>query len=775
MATKSRRKKQEAQRRERIRRKQQQQKSASAWKAGARQSQRIAAQLPRAWPGEAAEDVAIFDDAALASLSPELASQVASIRTALQAVCESRDEDALQEVSGIPRSSPLSQWRLLIRGIIDWMADDSAAAEAWKRLDPERRPGRIATVMTAAPRTDLDSLSPTESNAGPADSAPGNWPSRLDERLLYHAKLLRRLRIDRTSLRIAEAGANAPEEAKELTLGPKKIGWLQTFAKEYRSSEPELVAALEQVALGRAYTQDYSDIFETATRTFVGPRHDRRNSLLTFFYHMRFADDRRTDRTAQRFLDQYLTRDLPQNPELSEPVRSAIASQIHLNEATMLIEPAGQGMFSFAFRTREDDKAVKRHLQAAVRAYPANREAYRAHTQWLESKLDNERLTKGQRAPLERQLAEVMQDWSAGLPDDVEPRLWLVDYLLENEQTQQAEPHVSWLAAARQDNPRVRAAPWKWQLLEAMRLCRRKTWLPEVPGRLDEAASQWPKWLSPQWLPYLRAALSLRSGESAEFEQQRQEICAESGIAKDSLADACMMLGAAQRMRVGAAELKLLRKPVDEALQNLGTLPYEELLCTAGFFWDLQRTRLLYPAYRMHGGKLLKQLYSRWERDSALVLKHVDDRQLHGAVFACSEHRFWSNGYELSLPAWYSKPSVRQHPMFAAAQINAFLKLRRHWSNDRYKPCGPLLRQAAQTERDPYYRHWFVSLADELDEDLAREASSPFGFRFDVFSRMFGAAEEIDDEDDLLDFDPDCDCPDCRANRRAYEASRRQR
>ncbi|MCH7689395.1 MAG: hypothetical protein IH899_22430, partial [Planctomycetes bacterium] len=296
------------------------------------------------------------------------------------------------------------------------------------------------------------------------------------------------------------------------------------------------------------------------------------------------VSDQRTD----QFLKKYLTKDLPQNEELSEPLRNALASQIHLNEAMMMIRPTGGGMMAFTFGEREDPNAIKRHFQASVRAYPANRLAYEEHVEWIESKLDNDRLTKPRRKPLESQLAEVMKKWSKALPDDVKPRLWLVDHLLENEETEEAKPHVDWLAAARQDDPRVRATPWKWQLLQAMRLSRRQAWLAEVPSRLEEAELQWPTWLSRQWLPYLHAAWTLRCGKTNEFEQQRQQICIESGIVKDSLADACMMLGAAQRMRVSSADLKPLRAPVDAAVKNISKLPYDELLLAAGFFWDLQ-------------------------------------------------------------------------------------------------------------------------------------------------------------------------------------------
>jgi hypothetical protein len=764
MATKSQRRKQKAERNQRKRLKERQRKR-GAVPRNVRHRQRIEQQKPRAWDGELPEDVAVFDDSVFATLPPEVSNQVSAVRDALRFASESRGDEALKLVSEIPRSSPLSQWRLFIRGLDSWLSGETdAASDTWKRLVPDRRPARIAVTMMASLRTDLDRLSGAK--ASDESDSESDDAQQLDDQLLYHAKLLRRIRIDRAAIRVAEVAVRTPEESNELLLGPKKTKWLQNFAAEYRATEPDLVAALEQVALGRAFCQQYSDLFEIVINAFVGPRHDRRNTLLSFFYYMRFKDD---DGRDQR-LDKYLTKDLKNNDDISQPLRKAIASQIHLNEALTLSRPSGGGMLDYIYGQREDPTAVTREFRAAEKAYPANRVAYKEHADWIESKLDNDRLTKPKRKPLESQLATVMHDWSKGLPDDVKPRLWLVDHLLENEETEKAKPHVDWLAASRQDDPRVRASPWKWQLLEAMRLCRRKAWLAEVPGKLEGADSLWPTWLSKQWLPYLRAAWTLRCGNVEEFEQQRQQIHTESSIAKDSLADACMMLGAAQRMRVASADLKPLREPVDAAVKSLSKLPYEDLLDACGFFWDLQRTQLLYPAYRMHGGKFAKEMFSRFNDGPGLVLNNVDDQRVQAAVLLCSEHRFWSDGYELkTLPDWYLAPAVKEHPMFVAARLNAFLKLRIHWRNEAYKDLGTILRKSAESLRDPYYRHWFVSLADQLDEILAKE-SRP-NTRFNPFGGMFGYDEDWDedDDDDPLDFDPDCDCAQCQARKRAHE------
>ncbi|HEY4261893.1 MAG TPA: hypothetical protein VGM98_17110 [Schlesneria sp.] len=712
-----------------------------------RHRQRLSQQLPRAWVGEAPEDVAVFDDAVLAALSPDLAQQVSIVRKALQDTTESRGEEAVKSVSVISRSSPLSEWRLFIRGLVDWLAGDSnAAGEAWQRLDRERRPGRIATAMMIALRSDLEHVTPSsviEASAVTSQAAPF---SQWDDQLLYHGKLLHRVRFDRAALRVAEAGVHAQEESSELLLGPGKLRWVKLFAKEYGDTEPDLAAALLQTALGRAFAQPYSDMFDEAAQSIPGPRHDPKNQLLTFVYYSRFADKSSSANRSQRALERYLNIDLPQNEGISKPLRGAIASEIHFYEAQSLMQPTGgRAMFDRFYAPSEDPKAIRKHLQSALKADATNLSVYKGYIDWLKSKLDDYRLTPSKAESLEKERAEVMRKWSQSRPEDVEPRLWLVDFFLENEQLEEARPHVEHLAASRLEDPRVRATPWKWQLLEAMRLCRRKAWLAEVPARLNEADTIWPGWLSKQWLPYLRAALTLRIGQVDEFESQRQQISQASGVAHNSLADACMMLGAAQRMRVSAANLKPLRATLELVLKQLKTLPIEELMEAGSFFWDLHRTQLIYPAYRLHGRQIGKELFARLTNDSKPVLNHIDDEAVHKAVLWGSETRYWSTSYNTKKLPFFSKPAIQRHPMFVAARVNAYLHERYHWGQEDNRKLSPILREAATSQRDPYYRFWFVKLANDLDDELAALSSSPFGFNFD---KMFGNSDSNGDFDD---------------------------
>ena len=111
--------------------------------------------------------------------------------------------------------------------------------------------------------------------------------------------------------------------------------------------------------------------------------------------------------------------------------------------------------------------------------------------------------------------------------------------------------------------------------------------------------------------------------------------------------------------------------------------------------------------------------------------------------------------------------------MFAAAKLNAVLKMRSRWRVEEFRELGAQLREMAQSERDSYYRHWFASLADELEEVIAAESARGFGFNFNPLDIMFGSDGEDDEFDDDLGFDPSCGCPDCRAARAASEASKK--
>ncbi|MEZ6128775.1 MAG: hypothetical protein R3C59_08845 [Planctomycetaceae bacterium] len=637
--------------------------------------------------------------------------------------------------------------------------------------------------MSAAPLTDLDAISlnaeeaavSAEASAVPSLLTTDGIKQRLDTSLLQSAKLVRRVRIDRAAIRIARTGTAQPDEDEDLLLGPAKIKWLKGFTKDFENTEPDLVQTLHQGALHRAFNQGFVDLFQDAVTAFRGPEHDRQNSLLLFFFH---REAQGKERQTEQAFNRYTGLDLPQNTRLSEPLRNALLSECFHRSALDLMEPESPMPFPFSFGRdkRNNDKKIESLLKQAAAAYPANRNVYKSQIEWLTSKLEDDRLEAAERKAWEARLPVVMKCWTKALPEDFEPKLWLVEHLLENGELDEARPFVEWLQVARQDDPVIKAMPWKFQLLEAMRLCRRKAWIPDVPEKLQSAEAAWPAWLSRDWVPYLHAARQLRSGDNAGYEQQRAAICAAQHVTRDSLRDACMMLGAAQSMQVPAAELKPLRVPIDAAVKGVKQLSTDDLVAVGEFFWDLHRTHLVYPAYRMHGSKFGRELINRLAKKSTLIDDRIQQPPFLAAMLWASEHRFWGDGYQANIPDGLDR-YTEKIPLIAAAKVNAFVKLRWNMSDDECEPELTLLKSAEGTERDPFYRHWFAVLQQvaqtKLEQMAQRGFGSGFGSMFDAIAGAFGLGAAFDDDEDQSEFyddeeDDECDCEACRA-RRALE------
>ncbi len=719
-----------------------------------------------------ADDVAVFDPKVRATLPAELADQAKAVYEAIELASDFRAEEANARVSHIPRSSPYSQWRLLIRGLVAWHGGQNLAEAkpSWDRLDRRRRPGRIAAALMASHRTDLEAAVPRE-RAVPVAAGDQEVPEQLDDALLRAALLVRKVRVERPSIRRAEMGTSRREPRNDMLLGPEKIDWLLKFCAEFEQTDGGLVAALRKAALKQAFAQPYVDLFQKATRLILGPPHDPHNLLLSYFYRLRFENG---EDDANRHLRTYLDTDLPQNQHISPKLRDALISRCYLNRAVANISLSLRDSFesflevwSERSSNRGGEAKIASDLKHSIEAYPSNSEAHQVQISWLKSLMDHDRTTATKRQSLKKKLVEAMTAWSASVPDAVEPRLWLLDHLLENEQLSEAKPHIEWLRMARHEDPRVRSAPWKWQLLEASRLCRRKAWLVDASAALDAAEATWPAWLPQDWLPYLRAALLLRTGATSEFERMRDAICQSRGIPKDNLTDACMMLGAAQRMRVSPAELAPLRQPVEDAKKNPKRIDIDDLVAAGSFFWDLHRTSLLYPAYRNHGSKFARELTDRLRQRLEITSERLDNARFQSAVLWLSEHRFSSANYEVRYPKPLSTARALGVPKIVAARLNANLRTTYGWGMRELANETEFLREAAQIEGDPYYRFWFASLAEQALAEVAKTNS--FSGMGASFARAFEAmANHLDDElDGDSDNDPACHCPACTAARRA--------
>src|SRR5262249_59575457 len=59
-----------------------------------------------------------------------------------------RDEQARAALQGVGLQSPFIEWKVLLRGLLAYIAkDDSRALENWQRLDQTRLPCRLCAAM----------------------------------------------------------------------------------------------------------------------------------------------------------------------------------------------------------------------------------------------------------------------------------------------------------------------------------------------------------------------------------------------------------------------------------------------------------------------------------------------------------------------------------------------------------------------------------------------------------------------------------------------------
>jgi tetratricopeptide (TPR) repeat protein len=85
------------------------------------------------------------------SLPAEFTPHLDLVRQAFAALAQGRDEDARTALGGIGLTSPLLEWKVLLRGLLAYYArDDARAVENWRRLQTDRQPARVAAPYLLA-------------------------------------------------------------------------------------------------------------------------------------------------------------------------------------------------------------------------------------------------------------------------------------------------------------------------------------------------------------------------------------------------------------------------------------------------------------------------------------------------------------------------------------------------------------------------------------------------------------------------------------------------
>lgn len=108
--------------------------------------------------GAVADQLVIHPERA-GSASPELARDAGLVRKALEALQDGDEAGAMGMLRDLPRSSPLSEWKVFLRGLAAFeRGDDGDASANWDRLDSARACAAIAGRLR---RMSADASGPT--------------------------------------------------------------------------------------------------------------------------------------------------------------------------------------------------------------------------------------------------------------------------------------------------------------------------------------------------------------------------------------------------------------------------------------------------------------------------------------------------------------------------------------------------------------------------------------------------------------------------------------
>lgn len=712
---------------------------------------------PAVGSSERTEDAAVFNRELRSNLDESLQIQASNVNESLELTHQGKFEDAIAKLKDIARSSPFSDWRLFVRGLHAFYANDyDSARQNWTKLDPTRRPARIASTLLQA------------ETGQPLDGSTTSTAKDLVE----HA---RTLRFRKNVVLAAEAIAKVRHRDPDVTFSVSQFAMLSNLFSSFRKLDAEFVSRVGQACVGLSVNQGDMDVFDRLKRLVPGPADDPNWNRTKAIYMLDFENAEEQMLKASKA---YIELDLPKLSQMPDPLKKALSCLMYLRAADAESRRfEDESIFGFSFRPPAVDyKDMHSLIRQAIQSYPTYRlphekliASLKKEYEWT-VRYDGSKVKEGR---IEKQIRVAKEAMVKALPDEVETVLELIDLYLDEDELEKANALVKKLSGQRLEDPMAKALPWKLKLREAMRLSRRKTELASASKALDEAEQLWPNWLSKNWLPFLRAGLALRGGDQTKFEKLTTEATERQ---KTSLfVSDFMTFAALQQMSIPAADLKVFRTKVEVPLEKAKDLELSDLFSIGSFLWDLARTGLKHKGYRMQASKLGKAFV---EKTKFFPEDNLSPVQIDAFSWA-AHHKFWPSGDSLPSPGVLRR--AQNEPRLAAATLGWLLDLSRFpsYKIESYVPLIAIAKEAARNEKDAFYRYQFNKVSDEVNAiyqevQALEERRKSYGSEDDDD----GDDEFEDDEfdlDDLLDEDfsdeeddPDeelCNCAKCRANR----------
>ncbi len=665
--------------------------------------------------------ITLADQAVLDPRSPVpphggVAGHVERIREALAAVERGDDAAAAEALRDLPRSSPLGDWKLFIRGLSAfYQADAERTGANWQRLSPDRPAFRIAQTLLAA----SGQIRPDEANVDVRDSL---------------GQLEARLQSD-----------PAATPLKDLAEHWRKGDWT-AFFREYRrfrqrfaKSHAPLLAKIVDLVWKRAVRDGEQFMLERLTAIgpppSLDPQWQRAWALGSELNTPCFTPE--LERDWQQYLDSLET-----ISDLREEDRAIAAGLVHHRLAVAMLDFAEQvdrmSRFPWADFDVDDGEKLRmkaaRRLRQAIECCPRLKVAYR----------DLADLHEEQDEP--KKSAAVLRRLLAVDPDDFDAHVWLANYHLSMNEPAESAPHVE---AAERLRPRDRqCSELRWnQRLASIRALVMRRRLEEARQQIEEAApalAEGPD--EPFVLDVMRAAIEWKSKHQEAAERHLEAALA---LAGEPAAVWMAMSGAAAEYRLP----RPVKKEFDDRFKAaVGARPTSR---TAGLL--ARRVRALKAGKRNYTGRATQErLILKYLERSRRIAWQESDLQ---AVCAMLESLPKCDALMRSLVA----VGVRRFPNNPRFQ---------YWGGNVELSYGPY-RCNYDTAIQFYRRALELARGSDQPDDreivpLAEQALSAT-YEFRERHKMMGMGgrvdhydeDDYDDEDDEEDYEDDaCDAED---------------
>lgn len=649
---------------------------------------------PKPWPasGEMPEDAAVFNGETQQTLPESLRGECATVKNALELVENGLDELASSALQSISRQSPYSDWRLFIRGLSEFYGQAYAdASQAWSRLTATRRPARIACVL-------LDSIGVTR-------------PETLASVVVTPEALpVARQTLDRSNI-IAEAKkiAAARHRDRDVSFSMAQASMLRGFGDRFRRIDKTFALRFMQACVYASTQQPDKEPF-TLIRGFIpGPGYDPRWILVELTRSLDCDDDAQEN---LELLDKYFAVDLSHCERLTVAAQGAIKSLLLTQYAdSEYISEVGSADFDCRLKMLTD----------AVSFCPKNREAHDVKVEMLVNALDDEdvQLSAKNKQLLQRQLTEALEQQAQAFPVDAEVANQLAQAYMECDLFDQAAKEAQRSLELRRDSPKAQALPWRIKLHQAMHAARLKTNFHLIDAILEDAVAMWPSWLSREWIPYLKAAVEQRRGNSRYFQFLKSPVDSQDKI--PALTSALMAYFAVQKFNVPGKELKVFRDQLDEQVALARLTTAEDLARAASFLWDMERVDLNGEGMVRREKNIGEAIMNR--------ANSIDFKSPHGEACYCwlAQNDFFD--------AVRGMKSLATTPHMAMAYVDYMARSGRMPDKEELAKLIQTMENGIATESDPWYRDELTQSVDAAQEYLAI-ASEDHSNDFETFANF---------------------------------------